>query len=303
MKKLRSLSATLFGLLVLGAVIALPAWASGAPENTAAPSIFGTKEVGAKLTGLKGTWTNEPTSYAYQWRRCNAAGSECVNISGATAQSYTVAEADHGHTLVIQVTATNSAGSASASSSPSSVVTPVSYPELFPAPTAQVPLSFTSTAAGIDWGGITCTATLTGNFVNSHTAKGVKIKNECSPYVWFTTEALEGSLGWTNAAKKEAALWLKPEAVGSNVFAQNFHVHGGLLLGSLFGKFAISGSSTEAVLSYERANEIKEEQKILGFEGFTEPHQLSQKPGETPPTQIAVIGQPHLKFPTKVELR
>ncbi len=93
-----------------------------APENTVAPSISGTAQQGQVLTANHGTWTNEPTSYSYQWARCNSSGAECANISGATSSTYTLAEADIGHTLVAKVTATNAGGSNSASSSATSVV-------------------------------------------------------------------------------------------------------------------------------------------------------------------------------------
>ena len=57
-----------------------------------------------------------PTSYAYQWERCNGTGGECKEISGATSSKYTPVEADVEHTLVAKVTAKNSEGEASASS-------------------------------------------------------------------------------------------------------------------------------------------------------------------------------------------
>src|SRR5207244_3441828 len=41
------------------------------PVNTAAPVISGTAQVGQTLATSNGAWTNNPTSYAYQWNRCN----------------------------------------------------------------------------------------------------------------------------------------------------------------------------------------------------------------------------------------
>jgi Glycosyl hydrolase family 26 len=93
------------------------------PANTSPPTASGTTRVGQTLSGATGTWTGSPTSYAYQWDRCNSAGGSCTEISGATASSYALQAADVGSTLRVAVTATNAAGSGSASSSQTAVVT------------------------------------------------------------------------------------------------------------------------------------------------------------------------------------
>jgi hypothetical protein len=69
---------------------------------------------GAALTVDDGSWSGSPTSFSYQWQRCDADGSDCVPIPGATASSYTVLDADLGHRLCAVVTATNAVGSATA---------------------------------------------------------------------------------------------------------------------------------------------------------------------------------------------
>ena len=81
-----------------------------APTNTTAPAISGTAQVGQTLTCSQGTWSNAPTSYAYQWMRNGVA------ISGATASTYTPVAADVGNPLTCTVTATNSGGTASVTS-------------------------------------------------------------------------------------------------------------------------------------------------------------------------------------------
>src|SRR5205085_657018 len=87
------------------------------PVNTVLPTISGTAMDGQTLTGSNGTWTGTPTiTYAYQWQRCNAAGASCADVGGATSSTFAEGPADVGHTLRVVVTATNSAGSASASS-------------------------------------------------------------------------------------------------------------------------------------------------------------------------------------------
>jgi len=92
------------------------------PVNTSPPTISGTPEDGQTLTASNGSWTNNPTSYSYQWRRCDAAGAGCAGIAGATGQSYLLVSADVGSTLRVLVTASNAAGSSSASSAQTALV-------------------------------------------------------------------------------------------------------------------------------------------------------------------------------------
>src|SRR5207253_3149270 len=88
-------------------------------------TISGTAQQGQTLTASNGSWTNSPSSYAYQWQRCDSAGANCTAIAGATAQTYTVAAADVGFTLRVAVTASNAGGSSSpATSAQTAVVTP-----------------------------------------------------------------------------------------------------------------------------------------------------------------------------------
>ncbi len=111
-----------------------------APENTALPVASPeTPDQAVPETTTKGTWTNEPTSYSYQWQRCNGTGGECANISGATSSTYTPVEADVEHTLVVKVTATNSSGSNSASSKTTNKVKPIGEITEYGLPAGTVP--------------------------------------------------------------------------------------------------------------------------------------------------------------------
>ena len=87
------------------------------PVNTVLPSISGVAQEGSTVTAGAGTWSGTPTiTYTYQWRRCDSAGNNCVDIAGQTATTYTLVAADVGKTLRVVVTATNAGGTASATS-------------------------------------------------------------------------------------------------------------------------------------------------------------------------------------------
>jgi len=97
--------------------------ASAPPVNSSPPTITGTAQDGQLLNASPGSWNGtQPITYAYQWQRCDTTGSGCNAISGATNASYPVTSADVGSTLRVQVTATNSDGSASATSNATAVV-------------------------------------------------------------------------------------------------------------------------------------------------------------------------------------
>jgi hypothetical protein len=94
------------------------------PANTTRPAISGTARDGSTLTASNGSWTGKPTAYTYRWLRCDSSGGACATISGATSKDYTVASADVGHRLRVEVTASNAGGSGTATSDPSAVVQP-----------------------------------------------------------------------------------------------------------------------------------------------------------------------------------
>jgi hypothetical protein len=82
---------------------------AGAPVNGILPSIAGIAQVGQELTAVPGIWAPFAT-FAYQWKN------EGANIVGATSSTYTPVVGDIGDNITVTVTATNSAGSASATS-------------------------------------------------------------------------------------------------------------------------------------------------------------------------------------------
>jgi hypothetical protein len=114
----------------------------GAPAATSWPAISGTTVVGQTLSASTGSWSGSPSSYTYQWRRCDATGQGCVDVTGATAASYLLASDDVGFTMTVAVTAANSSGSATAVSSQTLVV--VAAPSANP----TLPASFFTAPAG-----------------------------------------------------------------------------------------------------------------------------------------------------------
>lgn len=101
---------------------------TSAPLNTVLPLITGGTAVGQVLTASDGTWSFSPTSFAYQWQRCDASGANCTNISGATASAYTIVSADQGLRLKVLVTATNSTGDSVAESLATLIPAPAPNP-------------------------------------------------------------------------------------------------------------------------------------------------------------------------------
>jgi len=109
------------------------------PAVTASPQVSGTAIVGSTLTATTGTWSGSPTSYSFQWQRCDASAGACAPIEGATAETYVLTPGDIGATIELFVTATNSIGAQTATSSPTGVVLAAPVPAPTPdSATAQL---------------------------------------------------------------------------------------------------------------------------------------------------------------------
>ncbi|MFO7589638.1 MAG: hypothetical protein R6X23_01900 [Acidimicrobiia bacterium] len=121
------------GVAVVGAafagllVAASEAAPAVAPRPTGEPSISGTPRVGEILRTTRGSWTGtRPITYAYRWYRCEGRGapdaSDCTRITNASANTYTLRDAEAGFRIRSQVIATNADGSARSTSNPTGVV-------------------------------------------------------------------------------------------------------------------------------------------------------------------------------------
>jgi GH25 family lysozyme M1 (1,4-beta-N-acetylmuramidase) len=117
------------GALATSAPTAAVAAANGAlpPAVVTPPVVTGTTQVGQTLTTTAGAWSGSPTTYAYQWQRCDATG-VCTAIAEATAATYLLTPGDIGATIGVVVTATNAVGSQSATATPTAVVAAAPVP-------------------------------------------------------------------------------------------------------------------------------------------------------------------------------
>jgi hypothetical protein len=96
---------------------------SVSPSSTTQPVASGVTKQGHLLAADPGSWSGtQPLSYGYQWHRCGSSGEVCSAVAGATGESYTLGTGDVGSKMRVAVTATNSAGSASATSPATEVV-------------------------------------------------------------------------------------------------------------------------------------------------------------------------------------
>ena len=112
-----------------------PARSAAPPQYTSIPTVEGTPIVGNTLTATNGTWTGNPTSFRYQWDRCDLAGDRqnCGPISGATARTYKLVQADADHQVRVRVTACNADG-CTTKDSKSVIVSANTPPKLVTAP-------------------------------------------------------------------------------------------------------------------------------------------------------------------------
>ncbi|WP_169542165.1 C1 family peptidase [Solirubrobacter soli] len=109
--------------------------------NSVKPAISGTAAVRGVQTATEGQWSVPLTKVAYQWKRCAADGTGCVNITGAAAKTYTATVADTNKKLVVAVSVTSPGRTASIESEPSSEIQPL------PLPTVDADITITGTAA------------------------------------------------------------------------------------------------------------------------------------------------------------
>lgn len=138
-------------------VITLPTFASD-------PSIDGSAAGGSTLTAQSNAdETTEISATGYRWFRCttstlsaNTANANCSAITGATARTYPIADADAGKYIAVEVTLTNDSGSKARVSASTAVVTREPANVTLPAPTATTGnprVGTATTTTGGTWAG------------------------------------------------------------------------------------------------------------------------------------------------------
>jgi len=144
----------------LAKIVASRMTAQLAPRNTALPLVSGTPQAAQTLTATAGTWAGAAPTFTYQWQRCLSTG-ECLDIPGATGQTYEATWMDVNRTVRVVVTATTAVGSATATSA--------ATPTVAAAPKSQWPTNASlPTISGTLRGGETLTAT-TGTWTGNPT--------------------------------------------------------------------------------------------------------------------------------------
>ena len=133
----RTLRVVVTGINAEGATNARSAPTAVVPPNTGPqvqqrPRIEGDAKVGEELAVDAGTWEPEASSYDYQWQRCDFDALNCVNVGGATGETYGVRSADVGYRLRALVIARNAQGAGTATSNLSDVVEPAVAPNSRP---------------------------------------------------------------------------------------------------------------------------------------------------------------------------
>jgi hypothetical protein len=92
------------------------------PAALEAPHISGRARVGRRLSTTRGTWIGSPTTYRFQWLRCNTHGGSCAGIARARHSRYRLTKHDAGHRLRVRVTAVGVVASGTATSAASARV-------------------------------------------------------------------------------------------------------------------------------------------------------------------------------------
>jgi hypothetical protein len=107
----RSLRIALAGFAVL--LVAAGTAGAEAPQLNTPATVTGSPSVGSQLTAHNGTWLYDngtscgsECQMTYVWQRCNAGGTSCSDIGGATGRFYTVQAADSGSRLRVMETMT-----------------------------------------------------------------------------------------------------------------------------------------------------------------------------------------------------
>ncbi len=236
-----------------------PDWQSVAPARGSPPSITGggAPQTGQLLSTTDGSWLGA-TSFTYQWSRCNAAVSSCIDIPGATNKTYAVVNADVGSRLRVVSIASNSTPTSTTSlpSNASGIVTQAgvinpplntAYPVISfgTGQTAPIVGSFISATAGTWSGSFPITFKYQWKWCDSATSSCFDIIGATSSFytvsVTYYGKVLRVQVTATNSAASVAQnseatpavsaiapkLRVTPAITGQNIVGQTFGVGAG----------------------------------------------------------------------------
>ena len=164
------------------------------PSNTGLPVISGTAQAGDTLTASDGTWQGDtPMTYSYAWEQCDSSGNNCTTVSAASGNTYPLDSGDVGRTIRGVATATNDAGSASATSLPTVVVTATSSSTCN---FNSTPSSFASDVSAATTGQTVCLASGNyGTWTGTNKAITVEAASGASPQMQI--DFASGASGFT----------------------------------------------------------------------------------------------------------
>ena len=166
------------------------------PVSTEPPFVTGVALEGETLVASAGEWTGSPTSFSYQWERCDVNGQNCWAVTWANTATNRLRAGDVGLRLRVVVTASNAGGPSSAASAVTDVVLPLP-------PVNETP----PTVSGVLEEGETVTAS-PGGWLSSGPLTYA--------HQWQRSE--DGGASWTDIAGADASTYqLTGDDVGSVV--------------------------------------------------------------------------------------
>ena len=222
--KMKVLGLAAIGALLLLAAVAGLAETGGAaapqapPGNTSPPTISGTAQEGSTLTTSNGTWSGTPTTFTYQWRRCDSDGGSCATIGGATEKTYVLKKVDVDDTIRSRVTARNADGATQSTSVPTAVIRAAPVAPSGCDGAAPIPIASVSLPNRLLIDGQTISPTVVGRSTQQVTIRfrvtckgkpvqGAIVYGEAVPFNQFTAPAEQstGADGWATLTMNRAA--------------------------------------------------------------------------------------------------
>jgi hypothetical protein len=116
------------------------------PSQLVGPSVTGLAQVGQQLVASPGIWKGVgPTTFAYQWYRCDPSGSHCALAQNSTSNIYTAVAKDTGNTIGLTLKVADAVGN---TTSYASLIGPVAAADTALAPTARPTITGTARVGG-----------------------------------------------------------------------------------------------------------------------------------------------------------